>query len=60
MIAASRDQEALASVYADEPRTTTETVDLTDETSIAAICKRLGAVRHVVHTASARARGRLP
>jgi NAD(P)-dependent dehydrogenase (short-subunit alcohol dehydrogenase family) len=37
-----------------------ETVDLTDEASIAALGERLGTVDHVVSTASARARGRVP
>ena len=59
VIAAGRDQDALAAAYADEPGVTTETVDLTDEASIAALGERLGAVDHVVSTASARARGRI-
>jgi NAD(P)-dependent dehydrogenase (short-subunit alcohol dehydrogenase family) len=59
VIAAGRDQEALATAYADEPGVSTETVDLTDEASIAALSERLGRVDHVVSTASARARGRL-
>jgi NAD(P)-dependent dehydrogenase (short-subunit alcohol dehydrogenase family) len=58
-VAAGRDQEKLAGVYAGEPGISTETVDLTDEDSIAALGKRLGTVDHVVSTASARARGRL-
>jgi NAD(P)-dependent dehydrogenase (short-subunit alcohol dehydrogenase family) len=58
-IAAGRDQEALAAVYAGEPGVSTETADLTDEASIAALGERLGAIDHVVSTASARARGRL-
>jgi NAD(P)-dependent dehydrogenase (short-subunit alcohol dehydrogenase family) len=58
--AAGRDQRALAAAYAGEPGITTETVDLTDEASIAALGKRLDAVGHVVSTASARARGRVP
>ena len=45
--------------YAGEPGISTETVDLSDEESIAALGKRLGAVHHVVSTASARARGRV-
>jgi NAD(P)-dependent dehydrogenase (short-subunit alcohol dehydrogenase family) len=57
--AAGSDQAALAAVYAGEPDVTTESVDLTDEASIAALGRRLGAVDHVVSTASARARGRL-
>jgi NADP-dependent 3-hydroxy acid dehydrogenase YdfG len=59
VIAAGRDQLALAAGYAGEPGTSTETVDLTDEASIAALGERLGAVDHVLSTASARARGRL-
>ncbi|MFG2350226.1 SDR family oxidoreductase [Streptomyces phaeochromogenes] len=59
VIAAGREQHALAAVYADEPRISTETVDLTDEDAIAALGERLGTVDHVVSTASARARGRL-
>jgi NAD(P)-dependent dehydrogenase (short-subunit alcohol dehydrogenase family) len=59
VIAAGRDQRALADAYAGEPDITTETVDLTDEAAIAALGERLGTVAHVVSTASARARGRL-
>jgi NAD(P)-dependent dehydrogenase (short-subunit alcohol dehydrogenase family) len=59
VIAAGRDPEALKASYADEPGVETETVDLTDEGSIAALAGRLGPVEHVVSTASARARGRL-
>jgi NAD(P)-dependent dehydrogenase (short-subunit alcohol dehydrogenase family) len=59
VIAAGRDPGTLAAMYADEPGISTETVDLTDEASIAAVGGRLGAVDHVVSTASARARGRL-
>jgi NAD(P)-dependent dehydrogenase (short-subunit alcohol dehydrogenase family) len=36
-----------------------ETVDLTDDSSIAALADRVGPVDHVVSTASARARGKL-
>ncbi len=59
VIAAGRDAEALAAVYAGEPGISTETVDLTDEASIAALGERLVTVDHVVSTASARARGRV-
>ncbi|MFE6133220.1 SDR family oxidoreductase, partial [Streptomyces sp. NPDC056437] len=59
VVAAGRDQQALADVYAGEPGITTEAVDLTDEAAIAALGKRLGSVDHAVSTASARARGRL-
>jgi NAD(P)-dependent dehydrogenase (short-subunit alcohol dehydrogenase family) len=57
VVAAGRDRDALTAAYADEPGVITETVDLTDEASIAALGGRLGAVDHVVSTASARARG---
>ncbi|MFG2368287.1 SDR family oxidoreductase [Streptomyces mirabilis] len=59
VIAAGRDRQALADAYAGEPDITTDTVDLTDESAIAALGERLGTVDHVVSTASARARGRL-
>ena len=59
VVAAGRDQETLATAYAGEPGVSAETVDLTDEASIAALGDRLGAVDHVVSTASARARGRV-
>ncbi|MFC5200593.1 SDR family oxidoreductase [Streptomyces kaempferi] len=59
VVAAGRDQKTLADAYAGEPGITTESVDLTDEASIAALGERLGTVDHVVSTASARARGRV-
>jgi NAD(P)-dependent dehydrogenase (short-subunit alcohol dehydrogenase family) len=59
VVAAGRDQDALDATYAGEPAISTETVDLTDEASIAALGERLGTIDHVVSTASARARGRL-
>jgi NAD(P)-dependent dehydrogenase (short-subunit alcohol dehydrogenase family) len=59
VIAAGRDKDTLAAAYAGEPAISTETVDLTDEASIAALGERLGRVDHVVSTASARARGRI-
>ena len=59
VVAAGRDRDALTAAYADEPGVITEVVDLTDEASIAALGGRLGAVDHVVSTASARARGRI-
>ena len=59
VVAAGRDQETLASAYAGEPGVSTETVNLTDEGSIAALGERLGSLDHVVSTASARARGRV-
>jgi NAD(P)-dependent dehydrogenase (short-subunit alcohol dehydrogenase family) len=59
VVVAGRDQEALRAAYADETNVSAETVDLTDEGSIAALGERLGSVDHVVSTASARARGRI-
>jgi NAD(P)-dependent dehydrogenase (short-subunit alcohol dehydrogenase family) len=59
VVAAGRDQGKLSDAYAGEPEISAETVDLTDEASIAALGERLGTVDHVVSTASARARGRL-
>jgi NAD(P)-dependent dehydrogenase (short-subunit alcohol dehydrogenase family) len=59
VIAAGRDQETLPAAYAGQPGISTEIVDLTDEASIEALGRRLGAVDHVVSTASARVRGRL-
>jgi NAD(P)-dependent dehydrogenase (short-subunit alcohol dehydrogenase family) len=59
VIAVGRDIDTLAAAYAGEPAIRTETVDLTDEASIAALGEQLGRVDHVVSTASARARGRL-
>jgi NAD(P)-dependent dehydrogenase (short-subunit alcohol dehydrogenase family) len=59
VIAAGRDRDGLAAAYAGEPAISTETVDLTDEASIAALGEGLGTVDHMVSTASARARGRL-
>jgi NAD(P)-dependent dehydrogenase (short-subunit alcohol dehydrogenase family) len=58
VIAAGRDQATLASAYSDSD-INAEVVDLTDDASIAALAQRLGAVDHVVSTASARARGKL-
>jgi NAD(P)-dependent dehydrogenase (short-subunit alcohol dehydrogenase family) len=59
VIAAGRDSKALAAVYSGEPGITTETVDLTDEDSIAALGERLGPIDHVISTGSARARGKV-
>lgn len=59
VVAAGRDKDGLAAAYAGEPAITTETVDLTDETSIVALGEQLGSIDHVVSTASARARGLL-
>jgi NAD(P)-dependent dehydrogenase (short-subunit alcohol dehydrogenase family) len=59
VVAAGRAREKLAAAYAGEPGVSAESVDLTDESSIAALGERLGSVDHVVSTASARVRGRL-
>jgi NAD(P)-dependent dehydrogenase (short-subunit alcohol dehydrogenase family) len=58
VIAAGRDQAKLASAY-DDSDISAETLDITDDESIAALADRVGAVDHVVSTASARARGNL-
>jgi len=58
VIAAGRDKAKLASAYSGTG-ITPEVVDLTDDTSIAALADRVGAADHVVSTASARARGKL-
>ncbi|ORW30794.1 short-chain dehydrogenase [Mycobacterium paraense] len=57
-IVAGRDPAKLAGAYSD-PGVAAEHVDVTDDASIAALADRLGAVDHVVSTASARARGML-
>ena len=59
VIVAGRDQAALAEAYRDDPNIHADTVDITDDTSIAALADRVGSVDHVVSTASARARGKL-
>jgi NAD(P)-dependent dehydrogenase (short-subunit alcohol dehydrogenase family) len=59
VVAAGRNQAGLDAVYGGEPGISTDTVDLTDEASMAALGKRLGTVGHIVSTASARARGRV-
>jgi len=59
VVAAGRQAGALDAAYAGEPGISTESVDLTDEASIAALAQRLGEVDHVVSTASSRARGRV-
>lgn len=59
VIAAGRHPDELATSY-DDPAITVEDVDLSDDTSISALAERVGAVDHVVSTASARARGKLP
>ena len=65
----SRSRKAHGSSWPDETKPnwkaptaadiTAELVDITDDESIAALADRLGAVDHVVSTASARARGKL-
>lgn len=56
VVVAARDAAALDGAY-DDPGIITESVDLTDESSVEALAERLGRVDHVVSTASARARG---
>jgi NAD(P)-dependent dehydrogenase (short-subunit alcohol dehydrogenase family) len=58
VVVAGRNAAALAAAY-DDPGITADMVDLTDDASIRALAERLGAVDHVVSTASARARGTL-
>jgi NAD(P)-dependent dehydrogenase (short-subunit alcohol dehydrogenase family) len=58
VIVAGRDPAKLATGY-DGGGITAERLDITDDGSIAALADRVGAVDHVVSTASARARGRL-
>jgi len=59
VVAAGRDQAALDTAYAGEPAISVESVDLLDESSIAALAERVGRVDHIVSAASARARGLL-
>jgi NAD(P)-dependent dehydrogenase (short-subunit alcohol dehydrogenase family) len=59
VVAAGRRPETLEQAYAGEPGIRTEQVDITDDASIASLGERLGAVDHVVSTASSRARGAL-
>jgi NAD(P)-dependent dehydrogenase (short-subunit alcohol dehydrogenase family) len=56
VVVAGRDPGVLRSAYQQEGFAV-ETVDVTDEASIAEMGRRLGSVDHVVSTASARARG---
>ncbi len=58
VIVAGRDRAKLANSY-DDPGISVETIDITDDASIAALAERVGRVDHVVSTASARARGKL-
>jgi NAD(P)-dependent dehydrogenase (short-subunit alcohol dehydrogenase family) len=55
VIAAGRNRDELKAAYHDT--VDVETIDLTDEDSIAGLASRLGTVDHVVSTASARVRG---
>ena len=57
VVVAGRDKAKLESAYGGD--ITAELIDITDGGSIAALADRLGAVDHVVSTASARARGKL-
>jgi NAD(P)-dependent dehydrogenase (short-subunit alcohol dehydrogenase family) len=59
VIVAGRDPEALAEAYAGVDRVSAERVDLTDDASIEALAGSVGAVDHVVSTASARAKGKV-
>ena len=58
VIVAGRDRAKLANSY-DDAGISAETIDITDDESIAALADRVGRVDHVVSTASARARGKL-
>src|ERR1700722_432139 len=58
VIVAGRDRAKLADSY-DDDQISAETIDITDDESIAALADRVGRVDHVVSTASARARGKL-
>jgi NAD(P)-dependent dehydrogenase (short-subunit alcohol dehydrogenase family) len=57
VVVAGRDPDGLARAYEDDAGVSAESVDLTDDDSIVALADRVGAVDHVVSTASARARG---
>jgi NAD(P)-dependent dehydrogenase (short-subunit alcohol dehydrogenase family) len=58
VIVAGRDKDKLAGAY-DDPGITTDAIDVTDDSSIAALADRVGPVDDIVSTASARARGKL-
>jgi NAD(P)-dependent dehydrogenase (short-subunit alcohol dehydrogenase family) len=58
VVVAGREPKTLAEAYEDAGVSAQE-LDLTDQASIAALAERLGAVDHVVSTASARARGKV-
>jgi NAD(P)-dependent dehydrogenase (short-subunit alcohol dehydrogenase family) len=57
VIVAGRRPEELAQAYEGEPGVRAEPLDVTDDASIAALAARVGAIDHLVSTASARARG---
>ena len=58
VVVAGRDKARLAAAYRDTG-INAEFVDVTDDSSIAALAERVGCVDHVVSAVSARARGRL-
>jgi len=58
VVVAGRDAAALAEAY-DDDGIAAETVDVTDDASIAGLADRVGRVDHLVSTVSARARGNL-
>lgn len=58
VIVTGRNKNKLSGAYHD-PGITAEVVNITDDTTIAALAERVGPVDHVVSTASARARGNL-
>jgi NAD(P)-dependent dehydrogenase (short-subunit alcohol dehydrogenase family) len=58
VIVAGRDRAKLADSY-DDDGISAETIDITDDESIAALADRVSRVDHLVSTASARARGKL-
>ena len=60
VIVAGRDAGKIRDAYADDDGVRAETVDVTDDATIAALARRLGSIDHVITTASARARGLLP
>ncbi len=59
VVVAGRDRAKLASSY-DDDGITAETIDIADDDSIAVLADTVGPLDHVVSTASARARGKLP
>ena len=59
VIVAGRDEQKLRDAYESDDGVRAETVDVTDDDSIAALAQRIGRLDHLVTTASARARGLL-